>query len=103
MNEEKLFVVCNIPKLLEKQLSDVRNQCIDGMSKENMEGYDYAVETVLSLIRQTIYAAEMDNETLVHSDRISEEHKLEEFDLHGLLELLSCRAVAQFSGREEEE
>ena len=43
MNEEKLFVVCNIPKLLEKQLKDIREQCIDNMSTDNLAGYDYVV------------------------------------------------------------
>lgn len=89
MNEEKMFAVCNIPKLLEKQLNDIRNQCIDEMSKENIEGYDYAVETVLGLIKQIIYTAEMDNEALVHSSRISNEYEVEEFDLQGLLALLN--------------
>ena len=103
MNEEKLFVVCNIPSLLEKMLKDVRNQSCENMTKENLDGYDYAVETALSMIKQIIYSAEMDNETLVHSDKINDEYDSEEFDLHGLLELLGCRAVAQFSEREGEE
>lgn len=102
MNEEKLFLVCNIPKLLEKQLKTIREQCTDNMNKDNLDGYDYAVQTVLSLIKQIIHSAEIDDETLVHSDRISEEHELEEFDLHGLLQLLSCRVVAHFSERDEE-
>lgn len=103
MNEEKLFVVCNIPKLLDKQLKDIREQCTDNMNKDNLDGYDYAVQTVLSLIKQIIHSAEMDDETLVHSDRISDEYELEEFDLHGLLDLINCRVVAQFSEREGEE
>ena len=103
MNEEKLFVVCNIPSLLEKMLKDVRNQSCENMTKENLDGYDYASETALNMIKQIIYSAEIDNETLVHSDKINDEHDSEEFDLHGLLELLGCRAVAQFSEREGEE
>lgn len=102
MNEEKLFVVCNIPKLLEKQLKDIREQCIDNMNTDNLDGYDYAVETALSMIKQIIYSAEMDNEALVYSDKISDEHDLEEFDLQGLLELLGCRVIAQFLEREGE-
>ena len=31
--------------------------------------------------RQTIHAAEMDDEILVHSDKIADENELEEFDL----------------------
>lgn len=103
MNEEKLFAVCNIPKLLEKQLKDIREQCTDNMSTDNLDGYDYAVETALSMIKQIIYSAEMDNEALVHSDKICDEHDLEEFDLQGLLELLGCRVIAQFSEREGED
>ena len=103
MNEEKLFVVCNIPKLLEKQLKDIREQCIDNMSTDNLDGYDYAVETALSMIKQIIHSAEMDNEVLVHSDKICDEYDLEEFDLQGLLKLLGCRVIAQFSEREGEQ
>lgn len=98
--DEKLFVVCNIPKILEKMLKDIRDQSCENMTKENLDGYDYAVETALSMIKQIIYSAEMDNETLVHSDKINDEHDSEEFDLHGLLELLGCRVVAQTSMNE---
>lgn len=93
--DEKLFIVCNIPKLLEKVLKDIRDQSCDNMTKENLDGYDYAVEATLNGIKEIIYSAEMDNETLVHSDKISEEHDTEEFDLHELLEILGCRVVAQ--------
>ena len=103
MNEEMLFTVCNIPKLLDKMLKDIRDQASENMTKENLAGFDYAVETAMSMIKQIIHSAEINNETLVHSDRISDEHELEEFDLHGLLELLGCRAVAQFSESEGEE
>ena len=100
MNEEKLFVVCNIPKILEKMLKDIRDQSCENMTKENLDGYDYAVETALSMIKQIIYSAEVDNETLVHSEKINDECDSEEFDLHGLLELLGCRVVAQTSMNE---
>ena len=93
--DEMLFVVCNIPKLLEKMLKEIRDQSCDNMTKENLDGYDYAVEAALNGIKEIIYSAEMDNETLVHSDKISEEHDTEEFDLHELLEILGCRVVAQ--------
>lgn len=93
--DEKLFVVCNIPKLLEKMLKEMRDQSCDNMTKENLDGYDYAVEVALNGIKEIIYSAEMDNETLVHSDKISEEYDTEEFDLHELLEILGCRVVAQ--------
>lgn len=93
--DEMLFVVCNIPKLLETMLKDIREQSCDNMTKENLDGYDYAVEAALNGIKEIIYSAEMDNETLVHSDKISEEYDTEEFDLHELLEILGCRVVAQ--------
>lgn len=98
--DEKLFVVCNIPKILEKMLNDIRDQSCENMTKENLDGYDYAVETALSMIKQIIYSAEMDNETLVHSEKINNECDSEEFDLHELLELLGCRVVAQTSMNE---
>ena len=103
MNEEMLFVACNIPNLLEKMLKDTRHQSCEKMTKKNWDGYDHAAEPAYSIKKQIIYSAEMDNETLVHSDKINDEHDSEEFDLHGLLELLGCRAVAQFSEREGEE
>ena len=93
--DEKLFVVCNIPKLLEKILKEMRDQSCDNMTKENLDGYDYAVEVTLNGIKEIIYSAEVDNETLIHSDKISEEYDTEEFDLHELLEILGCRVVAQ--------
>lgn len=49
---------------------------------------------MLSILRQIIRAAEMDDEILVHSDKIADENELEEFDLHDLLELYGCRVVA---------
>lgn len=103
MNEEMLFVACNIPNLLEKMLKDARNQSCENMTKENLDGYDYAVETALSMIKQIVHSAEMGGETLVHSDKISDKYDLKEFDLQGLLELLGCRMIAQFSEREGEE
>ena len=95
--DEKLFVVCNIPKLLEKMMKDIRDQSCENMTKENLDGYDYAVETALSMIKQIIYSAEVDSEILVHSDKISDEYDTEEFDLQELLEFLGCRVVAQTS------
>ena len=98
--DEKLFVVCNIPKLLEKMMKDIRDQSCENMTKENLDGYDYAVETALSMIKQIIYSAEVDNEILVHSDKISDEYDTEEFDLQELLEFFGCRVVAQTSMNE---
>lgn len=88
MENEKLFCACNIPKLLENQINQTKASITEGMTKENLEGFDYAVETMLSLLKQTIHAAEMDNEIFVHSDKIADNHELEEFDLEDLLELL---------------
>ena len=101
--EEMIFIACNIPKLLEKVLKEVRDQSSENMTKENLDGFDYAAETAMSMIKQILHSAEMDNELLVHSDKINGEHDMEEFDLHGLLELLGCRVIAQFSERKGEE
>ena len=70
-------------------------------SRINLDGFDYAIETAMSMIKQIIHSAEIDNEALVHNDKINDEHDMEEFDLHGLLELLGCRVIAQFSEREK--
>lgn len=93
MNEEMMFTVCNIPKLLEEQMNNMKDT--SDMNEDNLKGYEYAVETMLNILNQTIYAAEMDGETLVHSDKLSEEHELEEFDLNDLVKFLGCRVVAQ--------
>lgn len=95
MNEEIMFTACNVPKFLEEQMNKMKDTLTDGMNEENLKGYDYAVETMLSILRQTIHAAEMDDEIFVHSDKIADENDIEEFDLHDLLELYGCRVVAQ--------
>lgn len=101
MNEEMMFTVCNVPKFLEEQMRKVKD--ISNMNEDNMKGYEYAVETMLSILKQTIHALEMDGEIFVHSDKINPEHELEEFDLHELLELCGCRVVAQFNNKGEME
>lgn len=97
MNEEMMFTVCNIPKFLEEQMNKVKNSdtLTGGMNEDNLKGFEYAVETMLSILKQTIHAAEMDDEIFVHSDKIADENELEEFDLHDLLELYGCRVVAK--------
>lgn len=95
MNEEMMFIACNIPKFLEKQMNKMKDILIDGMNEAELKGYEYAVETMLSILRQTIHAAEMDSEIFVHSDKIADENDIEEFDLHDLLELYGCRVVVQ--------
>ncbi len=92
MGEEKMFVVCNIPKLVEKFLDDIRSQCVDGMSKENREGYDFAVESALTALKEVIYAAEVDGGILVHSDQ-KDKYELEEFDLHDLIKFFGYRVI----------
>ena len=94
MNEEMMFTVCNIPKMLKKAINDVRET--SDMSKDNLDGFNYAVEEMLSILKQMIHAAEMDGQIFVHSEKINSEDDLEEFDLHDLLELCGCRVVAQF-------
>lgn len=91
--DEVMFTVCNIPKFLEEQMDKLKDTLTDGMNEENLKGYDYAVEMMLNILRQT--AAEMDDEILVHSDKIDDEYDIEELDLHDLLELYGCRVVAQ--------
>lgn len=95
MNEEIMFTVCNIPKFLEEQMNKMKDTITGGMNEDNLKGYEYAVETMLGIIRQTIHAVEIDGEILVHSDKIADENDIEEFDLHDLLELYGCRVVAQ--------
>ena len=87
MKNGKLFCACNIPKLLENQINQMKESITADMTKENLDGFDYAVETMLSLLKQTIYSAEMDDEIFVHSDKIADNHELEEFDLRELFEL----------------
>lgn len=94
MNEEMMFIVCNVPKFLEEQMNKMKDALTGGMNEDNLKGFEYAVDTMLSILRQTIHGAEMDDEILVHSDKIADENELEEFDLHDLLELYGCRVVA---------
>lgn len=94
MNEEMMFIACNVPKFLEEQMNKIKDALTGGMNEDNLKGFEYAVDTMLSILRQTIHAAEMDDEILVHSDKIADENELEEFDLHDLLELYDCRVVA---------
>ena len=95
MNEEMMFTACNIPKFLEEQMNKMKDAITGGMNEDNLKGYEYAVETMLSILRQSIHAAEMDGEVFVHSDKIADENDIEEFDLHDLLELYGCRVAAQ--------
>lgn len=94
MNEKMMFIACNVPKFLEEQMNKMKDALTGGMNEDNLKGFEHAVDTMLSILRQTIHAAEMDDEILVHSDKIADENELEEFDLHDLLELYGCRVVA---------
>ena len=93
MNEEMMFIACNVPKFLEEQMNKMKDALTGGMNEDNLKGFEYAVDTMLSILRQIIRAAEMDDEILVHSDKIADENELEEFDLHDLLELYGCRVM----------
>ena len=95
MNDEKLFVVCNIPKFLDKMMKNVRDKCCNYMTKEELYGYDHAVDTILEVIKSFIYSVEVNDGILVHSNKINGEYDTEGFDLQGLLELFECRVVAQ--------
>lgn len=55
-----MFTVCNVPKFLEEQMNKMKDTITSDMNEDNLKGYEYAVETMLSIIRQTIHAAEMD-------------------------------------------
>lgn len=102
-DEEMMFTVCNIPKTLEKAINDTRQICTSGMNKDNLDGFNFAVEEMISILKQTIHAAEIDNSIFVHSEKINPEHDLEEFDLQDLLGLYDCRIVSHFNynrGRE---
>ena len=73
-------------------------QCIKDFRRENINneqliGFDYGVETTLSLLSSIIKSAEIDEEILVHSDKLNPE--LEEFDLHELLNHFNCRITMQ--------
>lgn len=103
MNEEMMFTVCNIPKMLEKAINDTRQNCTSGMNKDNLDGFNFAAEEMMSILKQMIHAAEMDGQIFVHSEKIKPEHDLEEFGLHDLLELCGCRVVAQFNHKGEME
>ena len=72
MNEEMMFTACNIPKFLEEQMNKMKDTLTGGMNEDNLKGFEYAVDTMLSILRQIIRAAEMDDEILVHSDKIAE-------------------------------
>lgn len=87
MSKEMRFTACNVPKFLEEQMNKMKDAIAEDMNEDNLKGYEYAVETMLSILRQTIHAAEIDDEIFMHSDKIADENELEAFDLHGLLEI----------------
>ena len=57
-------------------MNKMKDTITSDMNEDNLKGYEYAVETMLSIIRQTIHAAEMDDEILVHSDKIADENDI---------------------------
>lgn len=101
MNEEMLFTVCNIPRLLDKMLKDIRDQASENMTKENLDGYDYACGVAITAINEIVHSATLDSSVLVHCDEINDKHDTEEFDLQGLLQLFNYRIVTQCVTREE--
>lgn len=102
MNEEKLFMGCNILKFLEEKTIEIKKLEKENMTKENLEGFDYAVKNILSLIEALIHDAEIDDEILVHTSKLDSTHKIEEFDLHDLLKHFHCRVVMQKEANHEQ-
>ena len=70
-----MFIACNVPKFVEEQMNKMKDALTGGMNEDNLKGFEYAVDTMLSILRQTIHAAEMDDEILVHN------HKFVGFEL----------------------
>ena len=101
MNEEMLFTVCNIPRLLGKMLKDMRDQSGENMTKENLDGFDYACEVAITAINEIVHSATLDGSILVHCDGINDKYDTEEFDLQGLLQLFNYRIAAQYVVMEE--
>ena len=64
-----MFIACNVPKFLEEQMNKMKDALTGGMNEDNLKGFEYAVDTMLSILRQTIHAAEMDDEILVHNHK----------------------------------
>ena len=46
-----MFTVCNVPKFLEEQMNKMKDTITSDMNEDNLKGYEYAVETMLSIIR----------------------------------------------------
>lgn len=67
----------------------------ENANNENLLGFDYGVEATLTLFKAIIHSAEVDEEILVHSDKLNPDHDMEEFDLHDLLNHFKCRITMQ--------
>ena len=52
-----MFIACNVPKFLEEQMNKMKDALTGGMNEDNLKGFEYAVDTMLSILRQTIHAA----------------------------------------------
>lgn len=86
MNEEGMFLCCNISKFLKEKIEDIKNMAKEDMTQENLDGFEYAEKNILSLFESLVSSATCDGEILVHSSKLNPEYEIEEFDLHDLLE-----------------
>lgn len=96
-----IFSVCNIPKFIKDKMEELKNPLCSDMNEDNRDGFDYAVDNCVRLLKELVHAAEVDGEILVHSEKIKEDCEIEEFDLNDLLKLFDCRVIAQKESKEE--
>lgn len=80
-----IFTACNLPKFLEEQMNHIKETYAHTMNEDNEEGYDYAVDTMLYIIRELISTAETDNQIFMHCSTVNDNSDLEEFDIDDVL------------------
>lgn len=95
MNEEVMFLCCNISKFLKEKIEDIKNMAKEDMTQENLDGFEYAEKNILSLFESLVSCAKCDGEILVHSSGLNPEYEIEEFDLDDLLKHFNCRVIAE--------
>lgn len=83
--DDLIFTACNLPKFLEEQMNHIKEIYAHTMNEDNEEGYDYAVDTMLYIIRELIFTAETDNQIFIHCNTISDDSDFEEFDIDEVL------------------
>ncbi len=95
MNREVMFLCCDIRKILEEKLEDIKEMAKEDMTQENLAGFEYASRNILMLIASLVSSANADNEILVFNGKLKPEHEIEEFDLHDLLKHFNCRVTVE--------